>query len=743
MAARILYYFAGATCFVGCLALSAAGCAELVGSENDTRASSEGNETTAAKPFVHELAGLQPVNGSYPIVDIQDAPSGRRYSMETGSSQACSDCPVVDVSGVFEREVERDESHPYTDESSAPTPVIEGAVVAMMARAPEAQIEVELLFDAPVLNVTRALERRVALGQVTTAEGMRAARREVVAERNEALRAFIDEKAEAVSALGAMVLETLPTLGRIRVKANRLQIDKLLPSLRRVVLSRADYGVVDGANMEFLREGHQLDQFINSGFDGERNGGSSDDFRIAFWEGGTDLPAAMDMFDDWSGGPSRVTTWCPSGSTCSVRNSASQHPNRVLSVGVGDLTQGQDSAITDTTSRINKSGIAHEAQATQYVGGWTGASAQMLTDAGDFEVAVVNSAGSATGSPTCQGNHADAIAADALFEAGVFVVGGAGNDGDSTECNVKRPKDAIGVFTTGGSLETSNSASGVRAGTLHSSSSVGGLKGSFSNTGRGRTIVDMTFNFGFTDRPNWDGTAYGFNVNGNSVTGPAVAAAAVNFSDWFEIGYGSSSLIGQPGKLFAMMLLMGDRENDGSKVLKGFNRRWGAGRLKMRKLDAAGLDTPYQWKRVTFCVGHGESVYYDLTPSLATNTDYDIIKGVIFWYDNRLEDGVAINNLNLTLQRSSNGTTWTDYRSGTSRTDNKERVFASDAADGEIGGYYWRWKVRGVNVNESQAGDPSGCTSSGEQRTHLVWLAEDSDRDDGDGPTATEIEPEG
>ena len=89
----------------------------------------------------------------------------------------------------------------------------------------------------------------------------------------------------------------------------------------------------------------------------------------------------------------------------------------------------------------------------------------MLIDAGQYEVAVINSAGNATGSPTCQGNDADAIAADALYEAGIFVVGGTGNEGSSTVCNVTRPKDAIGAFTTAGSQEDSNTANGVRKAT--------------------------------------------------------------------------------------------------------------------------------------------------------------------------------------------------------------------------------------------------------------------------------------
>ncbi|HKE15377.1 MAG TPA: hypothetical protein VKB80_10950, partial [Kofleriaceae bacterium] len=492
-----------------------------------------------------------------------------------------------------------------------------------------------------------------------------------------------------------------------------------------------------------IREGHQLDQFIDDGFSGERSAGAGDDFHMALWESGSDSPADMNMLYDGAAlGVDRFQGTSCQSPPCALTNSASQHPNRVLSVAIGDLTQGQDPAVTDPTEQINKSGIAPEANATYYVGGWAAAAAQMLTDVSQFDVAVANTSGSASGSPTCLGDDADAIAADALYEAGLFVVGGAGNDGDSTVCNVHHPKDAIGVFTTAGSAPATNTADGVRDAAFDTQSSVGGVKGSFSNSGRGRTIIDMTFTFGFTDRPNWDGTSYGNNVGGNSLTGPAVGAAAVDFADWFETGYGSTSLLGQPGKLFAAMLLMGDRQVDSGRLLNQFDRKWGAGRLKMRKLDDAGLDQPWQWTIASMCVGDGETIYYDLTPDLATKTGYDVIKGVLFWYDNRIENDQEISNLGLFLEKSADGVTWSTVRSSNVGFDNKERVFAHDDFDGEIGNQYWRWRIEGTSVDQTAAGDPSGCTGSGEQRAHLAWLVEDSDRDDADGPTATEIEKE-
>jgi len=707
-------------------------------------APSEPSDDAPTRPLRHELVGLRPVGGKYPILDIQDSPGGRRYSMEVGASQACKDCPVEIHEGVFERQLTRRATAAAPARLLAPRPVFSDEVARQVAREPEARHTIELLFRTQhEVNIPRELERLIATGAVTTSRQLRAAHQDIARRHNDERQAFMARKRSEVEAAGGRVLRAYPALGRIRAEMTGPQIDAILPGLRRVEVAKVDRASADNADMEFIREGHQLDQFIDSGHKGERWGAVGDEFHMAFWEGGSDTPADMDMLYDGAAlGVSRYQTTSCHAAPCALTNSASEHPNRVLSVAVGDLTQGQDSTVTNATDRINKSGIALEANASYYVGGWADAADQMLIDASQYEVAVANTAGGPTGTPTCQGNDADAIAADQLFEAGLFVVGGAGNDGDSTECNVHQPKDAIGVFTTAGSEPATNSTADVRDPTFHPSSSVGGVKGSFNNSGRGRTIIDMTFTFGFRDRPNWDGTSYGVSVGGNSLTGPAVAAAAVDFADWFETGFGSTSLVGQPGKMFAAMLAMGDRTVDAGRQLNMFDRKWGAGVLKMRKLDSTGLDEPWQWQLASMCVGDGETVYYDLTPNLATSTAYDVIKGVLFWYDNRIENDQQISNLNLILEKSSNGVNWTTHRSSSAGFDNKERVFAHDGVDGEIGNQHWRWRIDGASVDETAPGDPSGCASSGEQRAHLFWLVEDSNRDDADGPGVAEIETE-
>ena len=82
---------------------------------------------------------------------------------------------------------------------------------------------------------------------------------------------------------------------------------------------------------------------------------------------------------------------------------------------------------------------------------------------------------------------------------------------------------------------------------------------------------------------------------GTSFAAPVVAAAAAVFADWY-LNSPIGSLIEDPGVLMAAMLMMGDRgSSSGSKRLeKGFDPLWGAGALRLRRFDDAGLDDPWR-----------------------------------------------------------------------------------------------------------------------------------------------------
>ena len=54
--------------------------------------------------------------------------------------------------------------------------------------------------------------------------------------------------------------------------------------------------------------------------------------------------------------------------------------------------------------------------------------------------------------------------------------------------------------------------------------------------------------------------------------------------------------IDHPGRLYSMLLLMGDRQGTDEKRTTGFDHRWGAGRLRARMVASGGMDPPYYWQ---------------------------------------------------------------------------------------------------------------------------------------------------
>lgn len=87
-----------------------------------------------------------------------------------------------------------------------------------------------------------------------------------------------------------------------------------------------------------------------------------------------------------------------------------------------------------------------------------------------------------------------------------------------------------------------------------------------------------------------------------------VAAAAIDFIDWYHDAIGSS-IDDKPGLLAAYMLLMGDRANrsDGKNV-RYHDMLWGSGRLKLRRFDSDELDGPWMYYNGSVCVTNGSSV---------------------------------------------------------------------------------------------------------------------------------------
>jgi hypothetical protein len=206
----------------------------------------------------------------------------------------------------------------------------------------------------------------------------------------------------------------------------------------------------------------------------------------------------------------------------------------------------------------------------------------------------------------------------------------------------------------------------------------------------------------------------------------------------------SNFLNNNPASLSTNLLLMGDRTASDVvpdpypppfwKRTNMFDQRFGAGRLRMRMPNAAGLDYPSWYFNGWTCIDHQEVYTYTLNGGNALSEDMDTLKAVVWWYDRRHETGTQIDNIDLVLKET-NGNV---LRSSASPYDNKERVYYYD-----IGGKAVKLEISGTSVTA----DDEGCGTNS-MKVYFVVMAEDADRDDPDGlpsyspTTCVGVEPE-
>ena len=346
--------------------------------------------------------------------------------------------------------------------------------------------------------------------------------------------------------------------------------------------------------------------------------------------------------------------------------------------------------------------------------------------------------------PNCLGATTTSLAVNDLFEAGIPHFQAAGNVSNvsTTDCNVQPPGSAIGAFTVGAHGNSIfGDVNAVRTDSIWDRTSVGqkaSAHGGYDwQDGRHRSIIDIT---AYACRRNMfdRNGGYGSSDCGTSFSTPTVAAAALDFMDFYRAETGSS-LMEDPGILYATLLLMGDRQSlAGGKLSSRFDHRFGAGRLQMRKFDDAGMDIPTfgDWEFVAgkVCVDWGQTVELDVYNGASIPSDMDDLKGVIWWYDSWHETGAAIANIDMKLVQTA--PTAATLKTSTDLYDNKERVFVNYGL-GSISGQKLKVQLIGTHVTN----DTSGCDVNS-MMVYYAWFMEDDDRDDSDGPTATEIYPE-
>lgn len=330
-------------------------------------------------------------------------------------------------------------------------------------------------------------------------------------------------------------------------------------------------------------------------------------------------------------------------------------------------------------------------------------------------------------SDDCTGTSAIAQTANELFEDGILVVAAAGNNGSSgTAWNTNTPADAISVFSVNAYGDSeSSSESDVRTGDICDSG---------SSLGRDLTSPTTTTTVSATAygprssvlARNDDDDGYAGVGCWTSYATPTVISSMVAFADFYNQEV-SSLVLSDPGYMHATTLLMGDRQaRTGGKLTSKFDPRWGAGRLKMRKLNAEGLDGPWAWQVFSTCIDDGETYDLDLNFGNAVSADVDAVKIAAYWYDKNQDQGTFLDRIWMLLLRDGVG-----VEASIDNYDNKQRIFHPA---GQQGTYTLR--LGGIDVRS----DDSVCGSNS-QLVYVAYFLEDSDRDDGDGPD-TSVDPE-
>lgn len=696
-----------------------------------------------SRPYVHPLRESRSVDGLRPFVDTNDSPEGLRYGIEEGV-EIDEAGEIRRISGIFEYEVRETTPAELERMRRMKTPRVAAMPSFIMSPrlleyvGSDATEPVTVLMrirepDGPGLQAR--LNMLTASGEIRSVADEEAWRRRLIGERQFSVQMAQAPIIASITAAGGDVLTTYENLFGLDA---RLTPEMILALAERPDVVRMDLDVQAVQSAEIMgtlvAAGTQIQQFIDDGNDGEF---------------GSDVHAAIIDLDDYhdehpgfketSAAGTRIAGKFTCGASCvAVANfpvPGNAHATWTAGLVLGDLRDAQDPAYPGaaTLAQRDRSGYAGEARAYFYkLSPGTASSARKALDhviaVSPTPRIVTLVAGFPTDDDQCLGESSLSMDANDLFESGQLLIAAAGNTGHAvtTDCTVLSPASAIGAFAVGGHGNSDMGLeSDVRTAGIYTLSPFGGAS---ATEGKSRSIIDVT---AYAARRKLFDTAGGYTIfsTGTSVSAPTVAGSAIDYNDFFKTANAGSTTIDQPGSMAVSLLLMGDRQSRvGGKLTFGFDPLWGAGRLKMRKADAGGLDAPAIWKIGSACIEQNETFTVPINSGLALSNTVNDFKAAIYWYDRRHELGTAIDDIDLYLRT----TALTDLEYSTATSDEKERVY-----HGSIGGNAIQLDIVGYDVTA----DNEGCGANS-MRVYWSYFYEDDARDDADGPTLAEIERE-
>jgi len=295
------------------------------------------------------------------------------------------------------------------------------------------------------------------------------------------------------------------------------------------------------------------------------------------------------IFKDSEGGPSRyLYNWnCASGS-CSIITQplGGIHETLVSSAAAGDATQGQVPGVSYPGDRLDRTGVAPEAdlfsaEATN-LSSVTAALQKMI----EYGVDIFNVARGDGVTPTaCDYNIWEldwSATVKNAHDAGVMVVSSAGNSAGAG-CSVTPWAEATSAFVVGGTLDPpdngySNAARNPAWSTGPMNAYVYGTAGTWvfrtSVLSAVTAVTPGSWRFGASTPDNFQQTG------GTSLAAPQIAGAAMLVKDAFLSA--GLTYINSPGVAYAALLAMTDRSQGAGFRTAGFDPGYGGGRFQLR-----------------------------------------------------------------------------------------------------------------------------------------------------------------
>ncbi len=502
-----------------------------------------------------------------------------------------------------------------------------------------------------------------------------------------------------------------------------------------------------------LREAHQVNQYLDAGFNGAIGSGRSEvgDIYIAVVDQGFDVdhPAWRDWI--YSNPATRLEdVWCyDSGSWTSVVADCQaayphwqnppgdeQHGTQMAGILLGDLTQGQDVNYpgTLTASQLARTGFSTESSFS-FIEAQGATSAQEAQKVIELNVDIVNHSAFIGGANWyCYTGDDFNKHVDNVYHDGAFWVNCAGNDHSIVNpCDVPPPAAASGSFTVGSAkkdavdLQNGEICIGSRRGehpdidyTMIDMIAIGGRQGP---TTPDYNLVDGSF----------------YNNAGacsTSQAAPSVAGAAANLKHHFLTIFNPAD-VNEPGLIHASMLAMGDGQletlNHASATTPN-DPRWGAGRMRMRLLTGPGMDSPWRWRYYIGILNDGQTKYVNLHPN-AYGVNQPLPEEVEFftaalWYHEPNLDydgGETPADISLAVRKSpTEGYVCPSFGPRT------QRLTIGDALAGDA----WQVRLKGLSIPAgTDPDDEEVLRGATKRKVFLAFYWEDGAWDDTNGPS--------